>query len=92
MESVDRGEEFFTEEVYDADGSDASDQLLWMRDQVKFQSVENGGIVMIPADELEGGGDAFWGDGDEGNAEYTGNEGATRETTYSTYIMNAYSE
>jgi hypothetical protein len=27
-----------------------------------------------------------------GSIEYTGNEGATRETTYSTYVMIVYSE
>ena len=35
---------------------------------------------------------AMWGSGHSSSVEYTGNEGATRETTYSTYIMVAFSK
>ena len=47
---------------------------------------------MVSAEDLEDNDDIFWGEGDDGSVEYTGNEGATRETTYNTYVLIAYSE
>lgn len=79
--------------AYNSDGSDADYQLKWIRMQVSFDSVEEGGMFLVSSEDLEeDDGRAIWGEGDEGNVEYTGNEGATRETTYSMYLMIVFSE
>ena len=79
--------------AYYADGSDASDQLKWIEKQINFQSAEDGGMVLASSEDLEeDNGVGIWGEGESGSIEYTGNEGATRETTYSTYVMIVYSE
>jgi hypothetical protein len=74
-------------DAYFADGSNASQEMESIMNDIKFESVEDGGMIMVSADEMGEDESEFWGEGQSGSVEYTGNEGATRETTYSTYIL-----
>ena len=67
------GEAFFAE-----DGSDASGLVRTLLNTIDVTSCEDNGVVLASEDEVM----EMWGEGDSGSVEYTGNEGATRETTY----------
>lgn len=79
----------FSCEMYYEDGSNASIERTWIQQQVSMDCLDDGGNFFVAEnDELEGA----WGAGAEGEVEYTGNEGASRETTYEMYVMVVYSQ
>jgi len=76
-------------EICNTDGSSGGSHRKWMRELVNFIWLEDNGMILGAAkDELE----SVWGEGVSGNIELTGNAGATRETTYNTYILTAFSK
>ena len=82
----------YLSDAYFVDGSNASREMTSIMDDITFESIEDGGMIMVSADEIGEDESEFWGEGKSGSVEYTGNEGATRDTTYSTYILVVYSD
>ena len=83
VHDTEKGDPHFTE-VFNADGTTGSAAIKKLR--IDWESVEEGGAVLCSQEEVE----EMWGDGDEGEVEYTGNEGASRETTYQCCVLLAY--
>ncbi|GHP04084.1 hypothetical protein PPROV_000283800 [Pycnococcus provasolii] len=71
-------------EVFNADGTKGSAAIKKLH--IDWEVAEEGGAVLCSQEEVE----EMWGDGDEGGVEYTGNEGASRETTYHCCVLLAY--
>ena len=71
-------------EVFNADGSDGRAALKKLH--IDWTSSDDDGAVLASEDEVQ----EMWGDGDSGGVEYTGNEGASRETTYKICVLIAF--
>jgi hypothetical protein len=84
---IEEGDPCLDDEAYGHDGSDCSEDMPWIKKLVNFCSIDDDGMVLADEDEVK----EMWGDGDSGSVEYTGNEGANRDTTYQTYFLLAYS-
>ena len=69
-------------ELFNSDGTDACDAVKKIN--IDWSIVEDGG-ALVAEDEEE-----VWGEGDSDGVEYTGNEGASRETTYEMCVLIAY--
>jgi hypothetical protein len=83
----DRGEPEFVE-MYNEDGSDASSDRQWMSQQLALESLDDGGMVVNSEDvDIND----MWVE-DDSEIECTGNEGATRQTTYHTYMLVVFSK
>lgn len=77
VDDKEEGEPCPGEAFYAEDGSDASEFVRKLLRAVDLTSCEDSGVVLASEDEVT----EMWGEGDSGSVEYTGNEGATRETT-----------
>ena len=75
-------------ELFLADGKDGSCHRSWMSSYLSLTSMDDDGMILASEDDME----CMWGDGDSSAVEYTGNEGATRETTYKMYLLVVFSE
>lgn len=75
------------EELFHQDGTNAAENITWLSRELELQSIDDGGMILASEQEC----DEMWGEGDSGSVEYTGNEGANRETTYDMYMLIAYS-
>lgn len=75
------------QELFHIDGTDASVHKNWLTRQLNFCSITDDGMILASEDTCE----EMWGDEVYGEVEYTGNEGASRETTYSTYLLVVFS-
>ena len=75
--------------VYRRDGSDGK-QMSWLRSLLRrnWSSIEEGGVVLTSANNWE----EIWRYETYGDVEPSGNEGATRETTYNTCFLVVYSK
>ena len=73
-------------EIFCQDGRDGKEQANWLKEQLNFDSVKQGGNLLTENR------DGIWGEGDVGAVQYTGNEGTTRDTTYSACVLIAYSK
>jgi hypothetical protein len=74
--------------IFQKDGSSADVHSKWLKQQLSLSSIGDGGMILASEDEVQ----EMWGDGDSGDVEYTGNEGASRETTYTTCLLVVFSE
>ena len=74
-------------DVFNADGGVANAAVKSTCEKgICWQPASEGGNLLCAEDVLE----EVFGEGDPGGVEYTGNEGATRETTYHCSVLVAY--
>lgn len=82
MEEVEKGDPRLVQ-LFHQDGKDASEHKLWIDRQLKMSLVEDDGMTLADEEGCE----EMWGNADYGAVEYTGNAGASRDTTYHSYIL-----
>ena len=91
VHDTDYGEVCFKEQFHQ-DGSSAKALSRWLEQDLTFVAVdvavEEGGNILAHEDDVL---EEMWRYQDSTEPEYTGNEGASRETTYSTCILIAFS-
>jgi hypothetical protein len=75
------------EELYFTDGSHARDQEAWVRKQLSFYCLDDGGVILSSAKTAD---KLMWRLKSASKVEYTGNEGATREATYAVCLLVAF--
>ncbi|CAB9518766.1 expressed unknown protein [Seminavis robusta] len=76
------------ENLYHANGADAQAHRSWIDNQLDLTSVNDGGMVLASDDYV----DEMWVEGESGEVSYSGNEGATRSTTYSACLLVAFAD
>ncbi|GFH53651.1 hypothetical protein CTEN210_10127 [Chaetoceros tenuissimus] len=76
------------EKFYHEDGSNAICYKSTISAQLDLSSYQDDGMVLVDEESME----ELWGEGESDGVEYTGNEGANRETTYESYVLVAFSE
>ena len=75
-------------ELYHQDGSDAKALSNWLNQEIELEALDEGGNLLADVDYVS---EELWGLENSTEPQYTGNEGAGRETTYSTCILIAFS-
>jgi predicted 2-oxoglutarate/Fe(II)-dependent dioxygenase YbiX len=78
----------YFQSLYNANGSNAQIHRDWIRNQLQFSSVEEDGMILACRDSVE----EMWQEDSATEVEYTGNKGASREVTYTTCMLVAYSK